>query len=193
MRGKKVSLRPLRQEHAPGRTQYCSAGFATPCPPSCNVLALLWCRLPVRFSGTVLSLQGPPVGQLPCPGRTCASTRPPLRALPRARSSGSKYASPHDRPVHPLSHNVRHPRWRPAFIFDMASAPLPPNNQGRARLAVRRPPSSAFPRPALGATWRRWRFPPARPHRRPSSLPARRPPKTKPYQTLLTTDQKAFE
>jgi hypothetical protein len=85
---------------------------------------LLRCRMPVRFSGTVLSLQGPPVGQLPCPGRTCASPRPPLRALPRARSSGSKCASPHDRPVHPLPHNVRHPLVAPSLhiLYGVRSA-----------------------------------------------------------------------
>jgi len=145
--------------------------------------------MPVRFSGTVLSLQGPPVGQLPCPGRTCASTRPPLRALPRlapaGRSSLRRMIAPSTRCL--IMSATRW--WRPAFIFDMASAPLPPNNQGRARLAVRRPPSSAFPvqhwAPHGGGGGN---LQPVRTVVPPLSRPGAAK-KAKTYKSLLTTDQ----
>jgi hypothetical protein len=44
-----------------------------------------------------------------------------------------------------------------ACPIDWASAGLRPNNQGRPRVAARRPRSVGLPRAALPGTWRRWR------------------------------------
>jgi hypothetical protein len=64
-------------------------------------------------------------------------------------------------PVHPLPQNVRHLPVAPSCPYLIWPSFLSgPTTKVERRLAVRRPPSSACPRPALGATWRWWREPP---------------------------------
>ena len=107
-------------------------------------------------SGTVLSLRAPPVGQLLWPVNyhvLISFLIPLLRSLlPRSlrslwsawslRFGAASLIAARQFPVHPLPHNVRHPPVAPQPpLFDLASVPLRPNNQGRAAASC---PATSF-------------------------------------------------
>jgi hypothetical protein len=107
-------------------------------------------RRPLRGPVIVLALRAPSFGQLLCPVRKCAATLRSLRSLRVAVRFAASSPRP---PAAPFLSATRRPPA--AYLFDFASAALRHNNQGRPRVAARRPPSSAFPRAALPGAWRK--------------------------------------
>lgn len=172
---------PLGKNTCQARTHSCSTltrvfaglcNFSLHCGAS--VLApLLNCTNPVRFTGTVLSLRGAPVGRLPCPATprvlipTCCyiSFRSLLpHSLRSLRSAWSLHFIQQLRSiaarsvaVHPPPHNVRHPAGG-AHLSYVIWRPLRsrPTTKVEPRLVGRRPPAGVIYTPAL-----RWQGTPA--------------------------------